>query len=209
MWTQFQSVAPPLDRPDVAIWLAATIRCADAMGLLPSQSTPVQRLDLPALRKLLAHVRAAGIAQQPIEDLAHAKDAPLAGRLAGLLERVNEALRESPSPIKEWPRSEAILGQDLLSRLLGISESSLRRYRSGHRATPDDVANRLHFIALVISDLLGAYNDIGVRRWFDRPRPQLSGKTPADLLVGAWCSSDSGPSSVRRLAESLTASSAT
>lgn len=208
-WIQIQSIAPPLDRPDVAIRLATAIRHADAMGLLPKHQTPVKRLDLSELARLLAYVRSAGIAQQPIMDLANAKGADAADRLADLLERVNEALLQSPSPAQEWPRSETILGPDLLSRLLGISESSLRRYRSRQRPTPDDVANRLHFLALVTSDLVGAYNDIGVRRWFDRSRPQLDGKAPAALLKGTWRPEDPGPTRVRELAEALSASPAT
>ncbi len=166
-WVQIQSVLPPLNRPEVAAPLAAAIRHADAMGLLPKQGAPVERLDLDRLVKLLASVRNAG------------------------------------------PRCEDVLGSQLLARLLDISESSLKRYRASRRETPDDVAGRLHFLALVISDLAGAYNDLGVRRWFDRPRPQLGGKTPAALLRGTWRPQDPGPSRVREVAESLTASPAT
>jgi len=206
-WVHIQSVLPPLNQPGVAAPLAAAIRHADAMGLLPKQTAPVERLDLERLVRLLASVRNAGIARQPIADLPGQAASP--GRLADLLELVDEALVESPSPQKEWPRCEDVLGSQLLSRLLDISESSLRRYRASRRETPDNVAGRLHFLALVISDLAGSYNDLGVRRWFDRPRPQLDGKTPAALLRGAWRPQDPGPSTVRELAESLTASPAT
>jgi S1-C subfamily serine protease len=65
----------------------------------------------------------------------------------------------------EW---NSILGPDLLGRLLGISPSSVRRYRGAARTTPDDVAGRLHFLSLVVADLSRAYNDIGVRQWFNR-----------------------------------------
>jgi hypothetical protein len=206
-WVQIQSVLPPLNRPEVAAPLAAAIRHADAMGLLPKQGAPVERLDLDRLVKLLAPVRNAGIARQPIAELPGQGASPR--RLAGLLELVDEALVESPSPDKEWPRCEDVLGSQLLARLLDISESSLRRYWTSRRGTPDDVAARLHFLALVISDLAGSYNDLGVRRWFDRPRPQLDGKSPAALLRRTWSPTDPGPSSVRQLAEALTASPAT
>ena len=69
--------------------------------------------------------------------------------------------------------------------------------------TPDDVAARLHFLALVISDLAGAYNEIGVRRWFHRERSLLDGKTPGTLLSGDWNPEDEGPQRVRDLARSL------
>ncbi|MGH7270685.1 MAG: hypothetical protein ACREJ3_09660 [Polyangiaceae bacterium] len=206
-WVQIQSVEPPLNRREVAAPLAAAIRHADAMGLLPKQISPVARLDLERLVTLLAPVSNAGIARQPIADLAREMASPR--RLADLLELVDEALVESPFPPKEWTRCADVLGSPVLSRLLGISESSLRRYQASRRETPDDVANRLHFLALVVSDLAGAYNDLGVRGWFDRPRPQLDNKTPGALLRGAWNPGDPGPSRVRELAESLTASPAT
>jgi hypothetical protein len=204
-WIQIESVAPPLDQPDVAARVAATVRRADAMGLL-GKPRAVTRLDLAGLRKLLAPVQAAGIARQPIAELADSSDAAQATRL---LERVNDALTQSPWPSKEWLRAETVLGAELLSRLLGISEASLRRYRSGRRETPDDAASRLHFIVLLISDLAGAYNDIGVRRWFDRARSQLDGKAPAAFLRGAWHPEQTDAGRVRELAESLTGSPAT
>lgn len=89
-------------------------------------------------------------------------------------------------PAGEWPNLAAILGDDLLAQLLGISHTSLRRYRAGARPTPQDVASRLHVLALVVADLSGAYNEYGVRRWFLRPRSQLGGRTPAELLGKGW-----------------------
>jgi hypothetical protein len=77
------------------------------------------------------------------------------------------------------------------------------------RATPDDIAARLHFLALVVGDLAGAYNDIGIRRWFDRPRTTLGGRTPRQLLRGAWNPGDAGPTKIRELARSLVAAAAT
>ena len=35
-----------------------------------------------------------------------------------------------------------------------------------------------------MGDLAGAYNDIGVRRWFERQRTRLDGNTPAQALGG-------------------------
>lgn len=98
---------------------------------------------------------------------------------------------------------------ELLAELLGISLSSLRRYASGTRHTPDDVAARLHFLASVAADLLGTYDARGVRRWFARPRSALGDRAPKDLLRGAWSPDDEGPRAVRALARSLVAGSAT
>ena len=53
-----------------------------------------------------------------------------------------------PTPASEWHGVNRVLGGDVLARLLGISSSSVRRYLSGSRATPDEIAARLHFLAL-------------------------------------------------------------
>ena len=98
----------------------------------------------------------------------------------------NEPLDESPVPANEWPALHKVLGPELLARLVGISASSMRRYLSGIRPTPDAVAARLHFLALVVGDLAGAYNDVGVRRWFERSRQRLGGSAPARLLAEDW-----------------------
>ena len=102
-----------------------------------------------------------------------------------------------------------MLGVDLLARLLCISSVSLRRYLSGARRTPDDVAVRLHALALVVGDLAGAYNDAGIRRWFARPRTALGNRAPVDVLTTGWQPDDYGLRQVRGLAQVLTASPAT
>lgn len=109
----------------------------------------------------------------------------------------------------EWRGVHDVLGGDALAQLLGISASSLRRYHSGSRTTPDEIAARLNFLALVIGDLAGAYNDIGVRRWFQRPRKVLGSRSPAQLLSGTWRPEDPGPRRVRDLAEALVFSPST
>ena len=35
---------------------------------------------------------------------------------------------------------------------------------------------------LLIADLAGSYNDFGIRRWLNRPRTPLGGRSPAGLL---------------------------
>ena len=64
-------------------------------------------------------------------------------------------------------------------------------------------------LALVVGDLAGSYNDIGVRRWFHRKRTLLDGRAPAALLKGNWDPDDEGPMRVRELARELIALSAT
>ena len=79
-------------------------------------------------------------------------------------------------PEFEWNRLTEVLGLELLPRLLGISPSSVRRYKAAARTTPDDVADRLHFLSLIVGDLSGAYNEIGIRQWFARKRTQQIGR---------------------------------
>ncbi len=112
----------------------------------------------------------------------------------------------SLEPGRGWNLMLGILGINLLSRLLGISASSVRRYSAAARTTPDDAARRLRFLSLVVGDLNGAYNEIGIRQWFHRNRSQLGGRAPADLLNGRWNPSEPGPRQVRDLAKALTAS---
>ena len=113
------------------------------------------------------------------------------------------------SPAAEWPRLVGILGVDQLARLLAVSPSSVRRYKEHARTTPDGIASRLHFLALVAGDLAGAYNDIGVRRWFERARVRLGNRAPQEFLRGEWSPNDPGPTKVRELARSLIVAAAT
>jgi hypothetical protein len=71
------------------------------------------------------------------------------------------------------------------------------------------VAARLHFLANVVGDLAGAYNEMGIRRWFERPRTLLGGRSPAQLLTDGWTPEDPRAKKVRDLARSLTGSPAT
>lgn len=203
---QIESVSAPFTSPRVAFQAAAALGRADAMGLLPPDQC-IETLDMPSFRKLMQHIRRAGIArnlQFGTED-AESSGPGLELQLLNL----NMALEESPVPEFEWTRLIAVLGPDLLSRLLGTSLSSIRRYSAAARTTPDDVAGRLHFLSLLVGDLSGAYNEFGIRQWFDRKRAQLGGCPPADSLHGEWTPTQPGPRRVQDLARSLAASAVT
>lgn len=103
----------------------------------------------------------------------------------------------------------AIVDRDELRRLLNLSASSVTRYARGNRRTPDAAAARLYAIALIVGDLAGAYNEIGIRRWFDRPRTALDGRPPAHFLKRDWQPEELGPQRVRALARSLVTGSST
>ena len=203
---RIKSVESPFDELGLASDAAAVLIRADAMGLLRGQVTC---LDYSAqLEQLRSGLAEAGIGQVLMAELDQPRSREPA-RLAALVTQINEALEQSPVPAHEWPSLMRVFGLDLLVRLLGVSASSARRYLSGERATPDAVAARLHFLALVAGDLAGAYNDVGVRRWFDRPRSRLGGTSPAEALGDDWSPDDPEAREVRDLASALVSSPAT
>jgi hypothetical protein len=181
-------------------------RRAEAMGLVEGDVAP--QGDLTTVRHLANQAKKAGIATATAAALNNV-EAPTRDELAALLQTMIAALEDSPVPQFEWGGLARVFGAEDLSSLLGVSISSLKRYQSGGRATPDPIAARLHFLALVVSDLAGSYNEIGVRRWFQRKRSRLDGRTPAQLLAGEWDPEDAGPRRVRELARELVSLSAT
>ena len=200
---QFRSIRSPFDDPQLASLAVAALSRADSMGLL---SRRITCLEESAMEQLEMGMTEADIGRTFLAEL-HPLPCLEPDRLSAVLERISEALDQSPAPAQEWRVLRSLLGLDLLVRLLGISLSSARRYLSGSRPTPDAVAARLHFLALVAGDLAGAHNDMGVRRWFDRRRTQLQGATPAQLLLhSGWSPEDDGPRRVRELARTLVAS---
>jgi hypothetical protein len=202
---QSRSISVPAAAP-VPRLLVEAARRAEAMGLVEPGS--MERADAETVRRLGARLRKAGVATSAFDRLNNV-DAPTAEELAGLLEIMIGALESSPVPKFEWGGLSRVFDVDDLAALLNVSPSSLKRYQSGDRDTPDLVAARLHVLALVVGDLSGSYNDIGIRRWFHRKRALLGDRAPAALLKGDWDPDDEGPTRVRQLARELTSLSAT
>lgn len=188
--------------------LAALITRSAAMGVL--SGPPVTSLDASAVKRLLKALHRHGIGTQsgivlaPLtSDRIGALDANAQHQVVNELRRLNEALESSAAPEAEWPAMRAVFGDEALIQLLGVAGSSMRRYASGERPTPDEVAARLHWLAMVVADLAGAYNDFGVRRWFERPRSQLGGKSPRQMLGKQWSPDSEAAAQVRALASVL------
>ena len=198
-------IAPPAVPVSPRLLFEAARR-AEAMGLVESGATA--RGDVTAVRHLANRVRRAGIAAAAADELNNVA-APTAAEIAALLETMVAALEASPVPKFEWAGLARVFEPDALAALLNISASSLKRYAHAERATPDPIAARLHFLALVVGDLAGSYNDIGIRRWFHRKRTMLDGRAPAAILAGDWDPDEEGPMRVRALARGLTTLSAT
>ena len=202
--------------------LVEASRRAEAMGLInpnaganaaasagiSAGSHGGSQADLTVFRHIARQAGKAGIATATTAAL-HNVEAPTGDELAGLLKTMIAALEASPVPKFEWGGVARVFDAEPLAALLNVSASSLKRYQSGERTTPDPIAARLHFLALVVGDLAGSYNDIGIRRWFHRKRSQLDGRAPAAFLKGAWDPDDEGPARVRKLARELVSLSAT
>jgi len=201
------STAEPFDTPETARQAVGLISKADAMGLLDDLG--IGRLDLASFREVVGRIAEAGIGAEIQAALSTPSGRIGRPEMNALLDRLEIAIEESPSPEHEWPALDDLFGTERLAALLGVSPLSVRRYRSGARSTPDILAARLHFLATLIGDLAGAYNEIGIRRWFERRRTLLDGKAPVDFLQGEWTPEAPGPSRLRELARSLAASPAT
>jgi len=92
----------------------------------------------------------------------------------------------TPTSATEWNAMRDLLGDVALAELAGISQAALRRYAKGEGVAPESVADRLQWITMVVADLAGSYNLSGIRRWWERPRPQLDDKSPRQFLNGNW-----------------------
>jgi len=196
---QISTIEPPLDRPALVDPAIRLLRRALALGLLPDQR--VDRLDLELVRRIAREAATAGIGQDAAVALLQSE--PGADRLAGLIERLDDSLAQSALPDRETPELLRVFDRDELATLAGTTSVSLGRYLSGARTWPDDLAARIHWLALVHSDLQGAYNAFGVRRWFERQRAQLDGRSPRQVLGQGWDPSSPDVERVRRLAASL------
>lgn len=183
-------------------WALATVFRAELMDLLPdtAEQERVIVLDGAFLSELANCVRAAGIGRSLRLGF---DSADLEPDLTGRLQSLWQALDDSPYPQGEWGGVRERLGDEQLAELLEISTSSLRRYASGARETPDAIAWRLHTLTRIIAALSGSYNDYGIRRWFERSRAQLDGGTPAEVFRQAESEDDELLLQLVELAEAL------
>jgi hypothetical protein len=169
------------------------------MGLLPPRER-IDRLDLGTIQRVGQAVSKAGIGS---DFLAFVDSASNETELLNALEGLRTALEESPHPESEIAALLDVFPPDQLAELVRSSEISLRRYAAGQRQAPDTVADRVHFLVKVVSDLAGSYNATGIRRWFERRRTQLGNRSPRQVLHGSWLSDGAGARRVRALSRSL------
>lgn len=206
---QIDTVSAPLVNHRLHERLLALLTRASAMGVLAGAA--ITQIDAATVQQVLAALQrqgligAAPVALAPLLKDGPAKlDAATAERMADSVDRLVAVLDDSPAPASEWAPMRAVFGDEVLGDLLGIAPASLRRYAAAERATPQATAERLHWVAMVVSDLAGSYNDFGMRRWFERPRTQLGGKSPRALLGPKWTPDAKAALQVRALAAVLT-----
>jgi hypothetical protein len=202
---QIRSARAPLDDPEAAEAAVDVLKVMEAMGLLPED---VDELSLDVVRSFATRAAKAGVGESAAASIrSTASRSP--DRMAAALRELHSALEGSPLPAFEWPVMIELFGVERLAELVGVSVASLRRYAGDQRPTPDVVAARLHLIARIVAELRGAYSEVGVRRWFERVRSQLGGRSPDELLSKEWDPDGADAERVLSLARSLTASPAT
>jgi uncharacterized protein (DUF2384 family) len=202
---QIRSIEPPLDDPEATDAAVDVLKAMHAMGLLPED---VEELSLDLVRSVVAWAAEAGIGESAAASL-RSRTRLTSSYVATVLRELEVALEGSPAPAFEWPAMVELFGADRLAELVGVSVASLRRYAADQRPTPDVVAARLHLLARVVAELRGAYSEVGVRRWFERTRSALGGRSPDAILSGDWDPDGSDAERVLSLAHSLSASPAT
>ena len=197
---QIASVDAPLNRLTLLSAAFGLVLRASAVGLL-SDRDRIEHLDIALLREIARAAAAQGIGKEAALGLLQGDLSP--ARLATLIGRLDDALSQSPLPDRELRELRRTFELEQLADLLGTSVVSLRRYLGGTRSVPDGVAARAHWLALVVADLAGSYNPIGVRRWFERPRAQLDGRSPRQALGQDWTPDQPSAGQVRDLATAL------
>jgi hypothetical protein len=201
--TRIASVAAPQDDPAIVRRAVFATNWMAGMSLeMPSEV----RLDDAFFMSVLLRLNEADIATDLTGVFVGVPRFKTPDEASDAWERVVDAIAASPHPAGEWAPARDTLGDESLAHLVYVSPSSLRRYATGERPTPDAVAVRLHEIARIIAALSGSYNAYGIRRWFSRQRRQLDERRPEEILAGEWSPDDADVRRVVDLAEALVGS---
>lgn len=196
---RFRSAEPPFDDPQVAGQAARLLAETEAAGLWEPDQV------ITSLNQVIFAEALQMLGTNDVVPHAQFEMPPHAAKggadFAAWIRTLREILAASPVPECELPKLDELFGIDRLAELVGVANSSLRRYRSAERPVPDDVAWRIHVVARIVGHLAGSYNDRGTRRWFERPRQQLDGRAPDEILTGNWDPDQSDITQLLQLAE--------
>lgn len=179
------------------------VRRAEALGFGTGSDVDLRtRLD-----GVLAAIDAGQVVAVDINSIRRGLNEPVSDQaeLSRQLHRLFEALGESRAPQQEAQELLRVFGAEQLAELLVVSPTSVRRYARGQRRPPRVIADRLHWLALLVGCLNGTYNDFGVCRWFERPRAALDGSTPKQALLASpdWTPNSDGARELELLAQAL------
>jgi hypothetical protein len=97
-----------------------------------------------------------------------------------------------------------IYGITAFAALLSVATADLHAYRDGSRAVPDVVIARISFLVQITDDLAGSYDSMGMRRWWERPRTTLGGRSPRAALGPDWDPEGPVARTIARFAAGLT-----
>lgn len=163
---------------------------ADGIGALLDavRETPLERwVAADPYLALLVH--------RAVLDARSASDAGDRDALRLALERAGHALAalgeaeevgetRSPKELARWLADSVDAPQREVAALLGVDLRRFQRWVSDtERARPEgDDARRLRAVARLVAQLRHAYTAAGVLAWFERPRADLGGAAPRDLL---------------------------
>jgi hypothetical protein len=135
---------------------------AEFRGLLLDSLRAIQNEEpLDALDKLLLN----------IEAMRHLLRDALDGHVKGSEDDVATVVQQ----LQQWlPRAS----QAELAGLMGISTRQYQRWGQMH----SEPTRRAQIVARLVAVLRRSWTDAGVVAWFYRPRPELDGKAPCDVL---------------------------
>ena len=207
---RISSVSPQYAKPALLGLILPLLTKSAAMGLLPAAA--IQEITPQTLRVVLDALQGSGLIKTQrarLQPLLDSKRSDPPQSVVTALAETLDAIEHSPTPEREWSTMREVFGEEQLAELTSVSVSSLKRYLKAERPTPGDVADRLHYLAMIVADLSGSYNELGIQRWFERPRAQLENKSPRRLLGADWNPGSPAAQRIRDLAKSLSAAGAT
>lgn len=101
--------------------------------------------------------------------------------LAGELEVSDQ---RSGKELARWLTETVDLPQQRLADLLGVEKRTFQRWISEKEPSSPaaDDESRLRIVARLVNQLRHSLTPVGVIGWFERPRSELAGQAPRDLL---------------------------
>lgn len=204
MKVRTQSEPAPLVVGEALVDVYRLLHRGQSMGLIEAVDEPVGARLLAMLNELKrVHVgtEQAAVLQEQLQGQSADRAA-----VRGAVNHLYAVLGESPLPEREWRSLLGYFDAADLGALLKTSESSVKRYAADVRTTPDHIADRLHWLAITVGYLSGSYNAYGIRRWFQRPRQALGGRSPSEALGtdGDWAPYGDAATRIQDLAKAST-----